>query len=91
MVDDTGDAYGSGEYSQSSDKEWPSVKWPIQVVEIMYLDRWKVRARKERSKDYSEELHSDEQSADRNYHSQLLALYQRDKAAASASSGTSRV
>ena len=43
-ADDTGDAYDSGGYSQLSGKEWPSVEWPIQVVEIMYLDRWKVRA-----------------------------------------------
>ena len=34
------------------------------TLQIMYLDRWKVRARKGRSKD-SEELHSDEQSAPR--------------------------
>ena len=63
-TDDIGDAYDSDGYSQSSGKEWPSVKWPVQVVEIMYLDRWKVHARKGRSKD-SEELHSDEQSAPR--------------------------
>ena len=43
-ADDTGDAY---DYSQSSGKEWPSVK----VAEIMYLDRWKVYARNGRSKD----------------------------------------
>ena len=51
MADDSGDAYDSGGYSQFSGKEWPSVKWPIQVVEIMYLDRWKVCVRKGRSKD----------------------------------------
>ena len=45
-ADDTGDAYDSGGYSQLSGKEWPSVKWPIQVVEIMYVDRRKVRAKK---------------------------------------------
>ena len=28
-ADDTGDAYDSGGYSQSSGKEWPSVKRPI--------------------------------------------------------------
>ena len=50
-ADDTGDAYDSGGYSQSSGKEWPSVKRPIQVVEIMYLDRWKILARNGRSKD----------------------------------------
>ena len=50
-ANDTGDAYDLGGYSQLSCKEWPSVKWPIQVVEIMYLDRWKVRARNGRSKD----------------------------------------
>ena len=50
-TDDTGDAYHSDGYSQLSGKEWPSVKWRIQVVEIMYLDRWKVCARKGRSKD----------------------------------------
>ena len=38
-ADDTGDANDSGGYSQLSGKEWPSVKRPIQVVEIMYLDR----------------------------------------------------
>ena len=32
MADDSGDAYDSGGYSQFSGKEWPSVKWPIQVV-----------------------------------------------------------
>ena len=50
-ADETGDAYDSGGYSQSSYKEWPIVKRSIQVVEIMYLDRWKVRARNGRSKD----------------------------------------
>ena len=45
-ADDTGDAYDSGGYSQLSGKEWPSVKRPIQVVEIR-----KVRARNGRSKD----------------------------------------
>ena len=50
--DDTGDAYDHGWRIQSvSSKEWPSVKWPIQAVEIMYLDRWKVRAGKRKSKD----------------------------------------
>ena len=37
-ADDKGDTYDSGGYSQSSGKEWPSVKWPTQVVEIMYLE-----------------------------------------------------
>ena len=32
MADDTSDAYDSDGYSRSSGKEWPSVKWPIQVV-----------------------------------------------------------
>ena len=50
-ADDTGDAYDSGRYSQSSGKQWPSVKKPIQVVEIMYLGRWKVSARNGRWKD----------------------------------------
>ena len=50
-ADDTGDTYDSGRYGQSSGKEWPSVKKPIQVVEITYLNRWKVRARNGRSKD----------------------------------------
>ena len=50
-AEDTGDPYDSGGYSQLSGKEWPSVKWPIQVVDITYLDRWKVCARKGRSKD----------------------------------------
>ena len=49
-ADDAGDAYDSGRYSQSSGKEWPSVKWPTQVVEIMYLERWKIRARNGRLK-----------------------------------------
>ena len=39
-ADDKGDAYDSGGYSQFSVKERPSVKRPIQVVEIMCLDRW---------------------------------------------------
>ena len=38
-ADDTGDGYDSGGYSQSSGKEWPSVKWPIQVVEIIHVPR----------------------------------------------------
>ena len=50
-ADDPSDTYDSGGYSQLSGKEWPSVKWPIQVVEIMYLDRWEVGARNGRSKD----------------------------------------
>ena len=54
----------------------------------MYLERWKVnRARKERSKD-SEELHSDEQSADRLSFTAAIyncsVRYQQYKAAASA-------
>ena len=57
----TGDAYDSGGYSQLSCKEWPSVKWPIQV---MYFDRWKVRAIEREDRKISEELHSDDQSAD---------------------------
>ena len=36
-ADDTGDAYDSGRYSQLSGREWPSVKRPIQVVEIMHV------------------------------------------------------
>ena len=66
-------------------KEWPSVKWPIQVVEIMYLDRWKIHARKGRLKD-SEELHSDEQSADRLSFTATIYIclhYQQYKVAAS--------
>ena len=75
--------------SQSSGKEWPSVKRPIQVVEIVYLDKWKVRARNGRSKDYSKELHSDEQSADRrlSFTDTIYNClrYQQHKAVASAS------
>ena len=51
--------------SQSSGKEWPGVKRPIQVVEIMYLDRWKVRAIGMEDRRISKELQSDEQSAGR--------------------------
>ena len=63
----------------------PSGKWPIQVVEIMYLDRWKIHARMGRLKD-SEELHSDEQSADRLSFTAAIYIclhYQQYKVAAS--------
>ena len=32
-------------FENMSGAEWPSIKWPIQVVEIIHPDRWKVRAR----------------------------------------------
>ena len=54
----------------------------------MYPDRWKVRARNGRSKDYSKELHSDEQSADRRLPFTAVIYnclrYQQYKVAASA-------
>ena len=31
-------------FKNMSDAEWPSIKWPIQVVEIIYPDRLEVRA-----------------------------------------------
>ena len=54
MADDTNDAYDTGGYSQfwkHVNAEWPSMKWPIQVVEITYPDRWNARARNWRSRD----------------------------------------
>ena len=47
-ADDPDDAYVTGRYSQfenMSGAESPSIKWQIQVVEIIYPDRWKVHAR----------------------------------------------
>ena len=44
-----------------------SMKWPFQVVEITYPDRWKRHAIEIKDREISEELQSDEQGADRRF------------------------
>ena len=86
-ADDTGDAYDSGGYSQSSGKEWPCVKRPINKGSRDHVPAWTdgrfVLEMEDRR--ISKELHSDEQSADRKL-SFTAAIYnclryQQDKAA----------
>ena len=73
-------------FENMSGAEWPSIKWPIQVYSrdhnYTQADGWFVPEIEDRG--ISEELHSDEQSADRFSFTATCAHEQQYKAAASA-------